>query len=103
MAYCLTSSNKGLKGSGLKVGETVLVVGTKVVPIKANDPYLQRILFFCIRVDEKGNHQVPDSKEGDESNGYKQFLIDPRCLTMLNEDKQKFFKSELDRQYDSSN
>ena len=103
MAYCVASSKKGLKGSGLAVGENVLVVGTKVVPIKKADPYLQRVLFFCIRVTEDGVHEIPDVYEGEESNGFMQYLIDPRCLTMLTKEKQDSFKKALDKQYAPAN
>ena len=99
MAYCVASSKKGLKGSGLNVGDNVLVVGTKVVPIKKDDPYLQRVLFFCVRVKEDGFHEIPDPFEGDESNGFMQYLIDPRCLTMLEKEKQDELKVSLHEQY----
>jgi hypothetical protein len=99
MAYCVASSKKGLKGSGLAVGDQVLVVGTKVVPIAESDPYLQRVLFFCVRVTKEGYHEIPDPYEGEKSNGFSQYLIDPRCLTMLVKAKQDELKLGLHRQY----
>ena len=99
MAYCNVVSRKGMKGSGLKVGDTVLVVGHKVVPIKQDDPYLQRILFMCILVDSDGLHHIPSSKDADAKN----YLIDPRCLSMAEEVKQVEYKDALESQYATTN
>ena len=94
MEYGVTVSRKGLKGSGLSVGQTVLITGTKPLPEKRSDPYLQRIYVVCIVVDEDGHH-IPK-----EENEYNSYLIDPRCVERLPDDKQEEFREQLRTEYD---
>lgn len=83
MDFCYISSDKKLKGSGLSKGEVVMVTGLKTVPVKKNDPYVQRILTVVVRVkDDK--LQLPG-----ENNDYKAYLVDPRSLTKI-EDSSKY-------------
>lgn len=87
MDFCVTSSRKGLRGSGLELGQKVLVVGVKPLPEKRNDPYLQRIYSLVVLV-EDDKICLPNADEGVGDNGYRTYLIDPRCLTKLGEDDQ---------------
>lgn len=87
MDFCVTSSRKGLRGSGLNLDETVLVMGTKNLPEKRSDPYLFRVYTLVARVKDN-KVQIPNSEEGEGDNGYRAYLVDPRCLTRLNDEKQ---------------
>ena len=93
MDYCRVITAKKMKGSGLEQGDVVLVTGTKVVPAKKTDPYLQRIYVFVIRVLE-GDHQIPSEK-----NGYKAWLVDPRNLEKLPLEETEQFKDSFEKQY----
>lgn len=93
MDYCDVVSSKGMKGSGLSVGQVVLVTATKVVPEKRNDPYLQRVYVLCMLV-EDGVHLVP--KEGED---HMQYLIDPRCLERVSEERAEEYREMLREQY----
>lgn len=99
MDYAYTSSRKGLRGSGLDVGEKVLVVGTKALPEKRSDPYLQRIYVVVVRVVD-GIHQIPNSGEEEEDNGFRSYLVDPRCLTRLDDEEQERLRDMLSEQYE---
>lgn len=87
MDFCVTSSRKGLRGSGLNLNQTVLVVGTKPLPEKRSDPYLQRIYMLVVLVSD-GKVCIPNSDVGENDNGYRTYLVDPRCLTKLGEEDQ---------------
>lgn len=95
MDFCVTSSRKGLRGSGLKLGQTVLVIGTKPLPEKKNDPYLQRIYSLVLLVDENDNVLMPNNDTGEGDNGNRTYLIDPRCLTKVDEAYQAYYTSKL--------
>jgi len=95
MDFCVASSRKGLRGSGLEVGDTVLVAALKPTPVKRSDPYLQRLLTVVLKVKD-GVVLTPDNIEGDESNGYNSYLVDPRCLTLLSEEEQVLLKLEIE-------
>ena len=53
MDVCEVSSNKGLKGSGLSAGDIVMVIGTRVLPEKRSDPYLQRTYVIVCKFEGK--------------------------------------------------
>ena len=81
MDYAQTTSKKGLKGSGLDVGETVLVIATKAIPTRKDDPYVRRMYVVCVRVDKDGFHHMPKEDTDDKA-----FLVDPRCLTKIEDE-----------------
>ena len=91
--YGVVSSTKKMKESGLSVGDTVLVIANKVLPVTKSDPYLQRVYVVCILVKE-GVHQMPS-----EDTDYVSFLIDPRNLTKVDEDTTKDLRDKLEHQY----
>lgn len=95
MDFCVTSSRKGLRGSGLEVGQEVVVVGTRPLPVKRNDPYLQRVYSVVMVVTDEGI-AVPNNGEGEEDNGNRSYLVDPRCLTKLVEERQLELKAILE-------
>lgn len=91
MDYATITSKRLVKGSGLKVGQTVLVIGTRNLPIKQSDPYLSRVYAYVILVDNDGTHHMPNSGEAgsEEDNGNRTYLVDPRSLTKLDEEEGK--------------
>lgn len=94
MDFCVATSRKGLRGSGLEVGDKVLVVGTRPLPEKRNDPYLQRIYLLTMKLGEDNKVQVPNSSG--EDNGHRVYLVDPRCLTRLGDKEQESLKKGLE-------
>lgn len=94
MDFCVVTSRKGLKGSGIEVGATVLVIALKTLPEKKSDPYLQRVYAVVGKVvDDK--LQMPG-----EDNDYKTYLVDPRHLSVWDEDGQKKYNQLLEKQYE---
>lgn len=87
MEFCVTSSRKGLRDSGLDLGQTVLVIGTKVLPEKRSDPYLQRVYFIVAKWNGT-ELEIPNTDTGEEDNGYRTYLVDPRCLTKVSPEEQ---------------
>lgn len=71
-------SAKKLKGSGLGVGDYVLVVGTQQVPASQKDPYLLRTLVKVALV-ENGKAQLEEQV----------YLVDPRSLEKCSADEIK--------------
>jgi len=95
MDYGVVTSRKLTKDSGLRAGDTVMVIGQKQLPEKRSDPYLTRTYVICIRVGG-GKHQLPA-----EDNDYKSYLLDPRSLTKIeDEETLSKFSEELNNQYD---
>lgn len=88
--YVRVVSKKGLDGSGLKVGDHLLIAGLKVLPEKRSDPYLQRTYSMCLRV-EDGVHLLPS-----EDNEEKIILVDPRKLELLPEEITEVYKKNLE-------
>lgn len=93
MDFAIVVNDKKMKGSGLSRGDMVMITGLKPAPVKKSDPYLQRIFVVSVKVDE-GKPLVP--KDG---NDYKAYLIDPRNLEKLPEDKQEQLKEDLKHLY----
>lgn len=96
MDFCDVTSRRGTKGSGLEVGETVLVASTRPLPEKRSDPYLQRIYAVVIRVTKDGDVLIPK-----EDNEYKSYLVDPRHLTRVSEERQEELKEAINNHYES--
>ncbi len=92
--FCVTSSRKGLRDSGLDLNQTVMVVGHRVFPEKRSDPYLQRI-YVMVVVYEDGEIKLPNNEVGDKDNGYRVYLVDPRCLTRLSEEEQLIINNTI--------
>lgn len=93
---CWVISDKKLKDSGLKKGDTVLVSGTKVVPATKKDPYLQRVLCFVVKI-VNDKVQIPTEK-----NDYMAYLVDPRNLEKVDEKTLKWAHQLLEDQYGST-
>jgi hypothetical protein len=96
--YAQVSSRKGFKGSGLDLGQEVLVIATKALPEKKSDPYAQRIYVVVVLIKD-GLHQIPNNKTGKDDNGYRSYLVDPRHLTRLSDSRSDELREMLDEQY----
>ena len=94
MDFCVASSRKGLRESGINLGDVVLVTGTKIAPEKRSDPYLQRVYVLVMKMVDNVL-QVPK-----DDNDYKVVLVDPRHLTKLNDEKQEAYREMIKEQYD---
>lgn len=92
--YYTITSDKKLKGSGLRRGDYVLVTNLKVVPIKKDDPYLQRVYAVVLKVEPDGTHLVPG-----DLNDYSIYLVDPRNLAGVHLDLVNKFRLALASAY----
>ena len=102
--YAQAVSRKGLKGSGIGVGDYVYVTDLKPVPILKDDPYLQRIYALVIKVNkDTGVHEIPDTRVDEGSNDYKIYLVDPRALELLNEEESNRMRERLTELYETTN
>lgn len=91
--YCYVVNDDQLKEVGIYRGQLVMVTGLKPAPIKAGDPYLQRIFAHAILVDKDGTHRLPDN-----GNDYRIYLLDPRNLEKVQEVQQKELVEALIKQ-----
>lgn len=98
MDFCEVVSRKGVKGSGLEVGEIVLVASTRPLPEKRSDQYLQRIYAVVLRVTNDGDVQIPKDGEND----YKSYLVDPRHLTKLSDERQEALREKIGQRYEGA-
>ena len=94
MDFCRVVSDKKLKGSGLFMGDIVLVTGTTLVPAGKRDPYLQRTLTTVIILD--GKTLLMPKDDNDE----KAYLVDPRSLEKVSKEDAEIFMSYLHEQFD---
>lgn len=94
MDVCTIVSAKKLKGSGLEVGDSVLVTGTKVLPETRSDPYLQRVYVVVMAFDRDGHLQVPR-----EDNDFKAVLVDPRNLEIQDDDSTEFYRAMIEADF----
>lgn len=93
MDFCRVVSAKKLKGSGLSMGDVVMVLGTKYVPASAKDPYLSRMLVTVTRlVDDLPI--IP--KKGDDEYVW---IVDPRSLEKVNEEEMEYYTKTLEERY----
>lgn len=100
--YCVAVTRKLLKGSTIEVGEYVYITDLKAVPIKKNDPYLQRIYGLAIKVDkDTGYHEIPDNRVGEDTNGHKIYLVDLRGMEILSGEETSRMVQELNRSYEN--
>ncbi len=95
---CYIASAKKLKGSGLEVGQEVYVASLKALPVKKSDPYLQRVYAVVMKI-EDGKLLMPNEFEGEKDNGYRSYIVDPRNLEPLGDDKVKEITSSIEEQY----
>lgn len=91
--FCRVVSAKKLKGSGLNMGDVVMVLGTKQVPASSKDPYLTRTLVI-VAIVTKDELLIPK-----ETNSYVTYLVDPRSLEKLNEDDMKLYEAIIQKTY----
>lgn len=89
MDFCNIVSAKKLKGSGLELGDVVLVTGTKQVPASKKDPYLTRTLVVVVKV----MYNLPQIPGKD--NDYKAYVVDPRSLERVSDEHRKIFEQAL--------
>lgn len=68
--------------TGLERGDTVLVMGDRMVPASSSDPYLHRQLVVVAKVVDDVP-QIPG-----EDNEYQGYLFDPRKLEKVSEAEQ---------------
>lgn len=83
MDFCRIKGKKLVK-DGFKKGDLVFVSGTKLLPYKESDPYVQRIYMICERVAKAGYV--------DHRNMY---LVDPVSLIKCDEEEQEKFTALL--------
>jgi hypothetical protein len=81
--FCEITTDKILH-ENMKQGAIVFVVGHKALPISEDDPYTQRIKFFCHLFD---NHTYTMSKE--------LYPLDPSSLRKLDQSDQENFTKEF--------
>ena len=97
MDYCWVTNDKKMKGSGLKRGDMLLVTGTRVAPATNRDPYLQRIFVVAVKVVD-GLLLMPK-----DDNEHKAYLVDPRNLSKVPDNLQKFMQEAAEKQYAPAN
>lgn len=90
---CRVISRKKTDKSGLMIGDIVMVSSIKPLPVKRNDPYLQRIYMVVMIVTEDGI-QIPA-----EGNDYHSYLVDPQALEVVSEDEALKYKNFIREQY----
>jgi len=86
-------SDKRLKGSGLSKGDEVMVIATKDVAFKKDDPYLKRTLMVVCRV-VGGEVRVP--KDGTED---KAIVVDPRSLELVSQERETELLAAFNAKY----
>jgi hypothetical protein len=79
---CSIVSAKKLKGSGLNLGDEVLVMSSKDVAFKKSDPWVKRTIFIVAKVVE-GVPLIPN-----HTNEYKAIVVDPRSLEKVSDERQ---------------
>ena len=93
MDYGRVISAKKIKGSGLFMGEVVMVLGTKQVPASSKDPYITRTLVTVVKLVD----DLPAIPKQD--NDYRAYLIDPRSLEKVVGDAEASLKAALKTHY----
>lgn len=93
MDFGTVVSAKKLKGSGLGMGDVVMVMGTKQVPASARDPYLTRTITQVVKVVD----DLPAIPK--EDNDYLIYLVDPRSLEKVNAGDHQLYTAALKAKY----
>ncbi len=75
--FCQIVSDKFADEIGVKRNHVVYVAGLKALPVSDEDPYTQRIKFFC--------HLVKD----DHVDATKLYIVDPTSIQKVGKLKQK--------------
>lgn len=91
--YCTVVSDKKLRKFGLSRGDEVMIVGTKPTVVSADDPYTKRDYMVVVIVKD-GLVQLP--KEGNE---YRSYLLDPKSLEKVNDERRRELHEALEKQY----
>lgn len=95
--YCKVVSMKRLKKSGLSLGDELLIASLKVLPLKGADPYLQRVYAVGIRFrDDKFEFPNPETEK---DNGYRSFLLDPRSLEKVTDERKEYIENRIRELY----
>ena len=100
--YCVAVTRKLLKGSTIEVGDYVYITDLKAVPVKKDDPYLQRIFGLAIKVDRStGYHEIPDNRVGEDTNGHKIYLVDLRGMEILSDEEARRMVKAMNESYEN--
>lgn len=93
MTFATVVSDKKLKYVGMRKGDEVLIMSAKDVAFKKGDPYLKRTLFIVAKVVD-GSPQIPSDR-----NEYKSYVVDPRSLESVSEQRSKELFELLNEEY----
>jgi len=96
MKYAKVVGGKKLKGSGLTNGDEVLIIATKDVAFKKDDPYLKRTLMVTALL-EDGLPLLP--KEGTD---HKAIVVDPRSLEIVSDEREGELLVLLNTKYETT-
>lgn len=91
--FAYVVSEKRLKESGLGLGDEVMVMSMKDVATLKTDPYLKRTYFIVAKVVDDVP-QIPTDR-----NEYKGYLLDPRSLEKVEEERGKHLRHKLEELY----
>jgi len=93
MSIARVVSDKRLKGSGLSKGDEVMIIATKDVAFKKDDPYLKRTLMVVCRIVDD---EVLIPKDGTED---KAIVVDPRSLELVSKERQDDLINRFNSKY----
>lgn len=93
MEFAMVVSDKKLKEAGLTKGDEVMVMSSKDVAFKKNDPYLKRTLFIVAKIE--GNDVLIPASDND----YQAVVVDPRSLQLVSPERRKELFDALNKKY----
>lgn len=88
--FCQVSTERFVEEFGIKRNHLVYVAALKVLPLEAEDPYLQRIYVLTHKVTKDGHTLADDGL----------FLMDPRDLQPVGNGRQKKLWEILKNDFD---
>ena len=86
--FCVIVTDKFAEEVGVKRNHLVYVAGIKALPIAEEDPYTQRIKFFCHLSEKDGS--VDSSKL---------YIIDPNSIQKVGKARQRVLTKKLKEDY----
>lgn len=95
MQFVQVVSDKKLRDNGIHRGDVLLIAGFKQGQVKASDLHLLREYAVVVKV-EKDVVQIPA-----EDNDYLSYVIDPRNVEWVGEERQKYYEEVIRKQYAS--
>lgn len=93
MDYVTIVSRKAAKEVGLSTGDEMMVIGERSVPHDPQDPYTKRTYFLAVKLE----NNLPCIPE--EGNEHQAYLLDPRSLEKVSEEKAKEYVLALQNHY----